>query len=128
MNRAQTYEALGKYPAAIADYKTVTEIDAEYWLPHNNLAFIYAACEQDDLRDGAQSLKHAQLAFDLQPTKYWVNYGALAVAYAELGQFDKAIEMQKEAMERAPDAQKVIAKRRLRLFNEGQPYRRTAEK
>lgn len=128
INRGQMHEALKNYPAAIADYKKAIEIEPEYWIPHGNLAFLYAACEDDEIRDGTLSLQHAQQAFDLLPTKYWVNYAAMAVAYAELGQFDKAIEMQRQVMELVPDAQKREAARRLSLFNEGQPYRRSSKK
>lgn len=127
INRAQTYEAMHNYTAAIADYKQAIELDPEYWLPYNNLAFLYAASEQEEFRDGRKSLENAQLASERLPTQYWVNYAAFAVAYAELKQFDNAIEMQTIALERAPDEAKKIAQRRLRLFNEGEPYRRTPE-
>ncbi|WP_339730576.1 tetratricopeptide repeat protein [uncultured Gimesia sp.] len=128
INRGQMHEALKNYPAAIADYKKAIEIDAEYWLPHNNLAFLYAANEQDKFRDGAQALEHAQKSFDLLPTKYWVNYNALAVAHAETGQFEKAIELQNQALQIMPESDRIEAARRLKLFKAGKPYRRSAEK
>jgi len=128
INRGQMHEALKNYPAAIADYKKAIEIDPDSWLPHNNLAFLYAASEQDELRNGAQALEHAQKASDLLPTKYWLTYSALAVAYAETGQFEKAIEMQSQAQQLIPESDRIEAARRLKLFKEGKPYRRSADK
>ncbi|MFK7776972.1 MAG: hypothetical protein QM501_02460 [Gimesia sp.] len=128
LNRASMHETMNNETAAIADYKKALEIEPDYWLTHNNLAFLYASCEQDGIRDGSLSLKHAQKALDLLPTKYWVNYSTMAVAYAEKGQFDKAIEMQKKARDRAPSAQKMNTIRRLKLFTDGKPYRHNADK
>ena len=128
INRGQIHEALENYSAAIADYKKAIELEPEYWLPHNNLAFLLAVCERAEHRDGSQSLKHAQQAFKLLPTKYWVNYSALAVAYAETGQFEKAIEMQNQALELAPKSQQTESARRVRLYQKGEPYRRSSKK
>ncbi len=128
INRAQINESLNNFAAAITDYKKAIEIEPEYWLPHNNLAFLLAACESEEIRNGSQALKYAQQSFDLLPTKFWVNYGALAVAYAEAGQFEKAIEMQKQTVLRAPEKQKDNATQRFRLFSESKPYRRSSEK
>ncbi|MCA9005164.1 MAG: hypothetical protein KDA70_07795 [Planctomycetaceae bacterium] len=128
INKALLHESQRNYPAAIADYKKAIEIEPDYWLPFNNLAFLLAGCEQDEIRDGAQALEYAQQSFDLLPTKYWVSYAALAASYAETGQFEEAANMQREASNHAPESQKVEANRRLSLFRAGTPYRRTPEK
>lgn len=127
-NRAQMHEALKNYTAAIADYKKAIKIEPEYWLAHNNLAFLLGGCEKEEVRDGSLSLKHAQKAFDLLPIKYWVNYSAMAVAYAEIGEFEKAVEMQRTALRIAPKSEKDELARRMTLFSEGKPYRRSANK
>ena len=126
IRRAQSNEQMGEYEPAIADYKRVIEIDPVNWKPHTCLAIVYGASEQDEFRNAPQSLQHAQQAFDMLPTRYWVMYGALAVAYAAQGEFDKAIEFQKEALARAPTMEKNAVNRRLQLFNEGKPYIRSA--
>ncbi|MCA9020450.1 MAG: tetratricopeptide repeat protein, partial [Planctomycetaceae bacterium] len=128
INMALIHESQRNYPAAIVDYKKAIEIEPDYWLPFNNLAFLLAGCEQDEIRDGAQALEYAQQSFDLLPTKYWVSYAALAASYAETGQFEEAANMQREASNHAPESQKVEANRRLSLFRAGTPYRRTPEK
>ncbi|MCA9015516.1 MAG: tetratricopeptide repeat protein, partial [Planctomycetaceae bacterium] len=123
VNRGQVQEALKNYTAALADYKKAIEIDPEYWLPHNNLAFLYAGSEIDEFRKGDQATQHAQQAFELLPTKYWVTYSALAVAHAATGNFEKAIEMQNQALKLIPETGQAEARRRLKLFQEGKPYR-----
>ncbi|WP_278471124.1 tetratricopeptide repeat protein [Gimesia maris] len=127
VNRGLIHESQQNYSAAIADYKKAIEIEPDFWLPYNNLAYLLAGCEQAEIRDGAQALKYAQQSFDLLPTKYWVNYAALAVAFAESGQFKEAADMQRQASELAPESQKVEANRRWSLFNKGEPYRRAPE-
>jgi len=47
----------------------------------------------------------------------------LAAAYAESGQFDKAVESQEKAIELAPDDEKADFETRLKLYQEGKPYR-----
>ncbi|QDU53068.1 tetratricopeptide repeat protein [Gimesia panareensis] len=128
MSRGQAHEALKDDKAALADYQRALEIDPDYWLAHNNLTYIYAASEQEEFRDKAKALQHAQRAFDLQPTKFWGNYGAMAVAYAANGQFEKAIEMQNQVLRLGPESQRLETVRRLSLFREGKPYLRSAEK
>lgn len=125
ISRAQEFERLGRYESAIADYQRVIELDPENWIPHKCLAMAYGASEDEKIRDSALSLQHAQRAYDLLPTRYWGIYGALAVAYAAQGEFDKAIEFQKETLERAPTMEKNAVNRRLRQFNEGKPYIRS---
>ncbi|QDV20968.1 Tetratricopeptide repeat protein [Gimesia panareensis] len=128
MSRGQAHEALKNDKAALADYQRALEIDPDYWLAHNNLTYIYAASEQEEFRDKAAALQHAQRAFDLQPTKFWGNYSAMAVAYAANGQFEKAIEMQNQVLRLGPESQRLETVRRLSLFREGKPYLRSAEK
>lgn len=127
MNRGQIHEALKDYAAARADYQRALKIDPGFWHAHNNLAFLYAASEFEEFRDKAAALKHAQQAFDAQPTPFWINHAALAVAYAANGQFEKAIEMQNEVTSEGPDSEQGESMRRLRLFKAGQPYLRKAK-
>jgi len=127
INRAQVNEKRKQYSAAIADYKKAIEIDPEFWLPYHNLAFLLAACENDEIRNGTLAVEYAQKSNDLLPTKYWVNYGALAAAYAEAGQFEKAKKTQQQAVIHAPEKEKDSASKRFRLYNAGKPYRRTTE-
>lgn len=128
INRAAVHEGMHNYPAALADYNKALEIEPNYWLTHNNLAFLYAGCLGDEFRNGSLALKHAQKALDLLPTKYWINYSAMAAAYAEKGEFDKAIEMQKKARDDAPSSHKLKTIYRLKMYRDEKPYRRDGVK
>jgi tetratricopeptide (TPR) repeat protein len=56
----------------------------------------------------------------------WKDFAILdtiAAAYAEAGKFDKAVEWQEKAIKLAPDDQKEDFGTRLKLYQEGKPYR-----
>lgn len=127
LNRGQIHVDLKDDAAAITDYKKTLEIDPDFWLAHNNLALVYATSEFEEWRDADLALKHAQQAFDLLPTKLWLNYDTLAAAYAAKGDFKKAIELENQILKRWPDSHTPEAKHRISLFKEGKPYQRTPE-
>lgn len=128
LNRGQTHVELNDDAAAIADYKKALEIDPNFWLAHNNLALVYATSEIAEWRDADLALKHAQKAFDLLPTKLWLNYDTLAAAYAAKGNFKKAIELENQILKHWPDTRALEAKHRISLFKEGKPYQRKPKK
>jgi tetratricopeptide (TPR) repeat protein len=47
----------------------------------------------------------------------------LAAAYAEAGDFDKAVQWQEKAIELAPEEAKNHYRSRLDLYKSGRPYR-----
>jgi len=51
----------------------------------------------------------------------------LAAAYAEAGEFDKAVEWQTKARDLAPENQKADYQTRVDLYRAGKPYRRENE-
>ncbi|MCK4277050.1 MAG: tetratricopeptide repeat protein [Phycisphaerae bacterium] len=93
----------------------------------NNLAWILATCPDDSLRDGPQALKLAQAV--CKGTEYKnPNYmDALSAAYAETGQFDKAVATAQRALQMAATAKKKRLVRkfqgRLKLYQQGKPLR-----
>ena len=91
---------------------------------HNNLAWLLATFRDAGLRDGARALVHAQLAVEAQPSA--THLDTLAAAYAETGQFDRAVETQREALAAllAADAdERAGLERRLKAYKRAQPWR-----
>ena len=91
---------------------------------HNNLAWLLATFRDAGLRDGARALVHAQLAVEAQPSS--THLDTLAAAYAETGQFDRAVETQREAIAAllaADMGEQVGLERRLQAYQRAQPWR-----
>jgi len=95
----------------LGDYKTAIEIidqhlkrspDAAWAL--NAKAYILCSAGDDTYRNGKEALKLAEKALkNIPPQGKNAVMDTLACAYAELGQFDKAIEIQKEVIAKRPE-------------------------
>ena len=75
----------------------------------------------EKIRDGKRALEAAQKAYEL--AKGPNELATLAATYAELDEFDKAVEWQTKAIELAPKAQKDQYQQRLKLYQDKKPYR-----
>jgi Flp pilus assembly protein TadD len=92
----------------------------------NNLAWLEAACPLADLRDGHRAIKLATEACELTQWKDPLMIDTLAAAYAETGQFDKAVQTQQKATDLAELARprdREGLRQRLKVYQEGKPYR-----
>src|SRR5207248_2876355 len=91
----------------------------------NNRAYLLATTLNDKVRDGRKALEDATKACELTS---WSNPGyldTLAVAYAEVGDFERAIQWQKKALEDAAFEKEwgENARAQLSLFRQRKPYR-----
>jgi cytochrome c-type biogenesis protein CcmH/NrfG len=67
----------------------------------NNLAWILATDSNAELRDGAEAVRLAERACELASGRQTVFIGTLAAAYAESGQFEKAVTTAQRACDLA---------------------------
>jgi tetratricopeptide (TPR) repeat protein len=96
--RGNSHANMGKYDNATADWKQAIEIDPDYWIGHNNLAWIYLEIYQDY----GQTVAHAGRVIDLVPElAAGYRYRALANRDLEGGNpaaavadLDRAIEIE----------------------------------
>ena len=123
-NRAYAAEKQGDYQQAIDDYMEALRLAPLYADALNNLAWLLATCPDETLRDGKRAVEFAQGAGKLAAWKESYYYGTLAAAYAETGEFDKAVESQRKAIELADDSDKADLRERLALYEAGMPYYR----
>jgi tetratricopeptide (TPR) repeat protein len=126
-NLANAYRTTGQIADAVELYERILKMDSNMILAANNLAWIRATHPDATLRNGDEAVR---LAEDLcQKTKFQQpSYlDTLAVAYAEAGQFEKAVQTAQRAIALATQAgdQRAAAEmqRRLELFGRKQPYR-----
>jgi tetratricopeptide (TPR) repeat protein len=126
-NLANAYRTNGRITDAVELYERILKLDSNMVLAANNLAWIRATHPTATLRNGAEAVR---LAEDLcQKTKFEQPsfLDTLAVAYAEAGLFEKAVQTAQRAITLATQAgdRRAAAEmqRRLALFEQKQPYR-----
>jgi tetratricopeptide (TPR) repeat protein len=90
-NVLSAYDALPHYEAALA-------IDPDSSLPLNKLARILATAPDDSLRNGARAVTLAERANRIIGARDPIYLRTLAVAYAEAGRFDDAIQTAERAL------------------------------
>ena len=90
----------------------------------NSLAWIMATCEESTVRDGTSAVAYAEKAVVKTNRKNPGYLDTLAAAYAEAGEFAKAIGAESEAI--ALSKEEALRKRfsdRLKLYQSNTPYR-----
>ena len=87
----------GQAHEAMEYLKKAMEIDPEHPEDYNNLAWLLATSSNADVRDGRHAMELAKHACQLTDFKQTMFVGTLAAAYAEAGQFDKAIATAQKA-------------------------------
>jgi tetratricopeptide (TPR) repeat protein len=124
-NRAVAYVKKKEFAKAIADYEKAVELKPDVAFPHNGLAWLLCTATDDKARDGKKALLHATKACELTDYKNGGYLDTLAAAYAETGDFAKAVEWQEKALKAGdfPLADLEAAKKRLELFKAKKPYR-----
>lgn len=112
---------------AIVHYKKALEIAPRSVSAQNNLAWILATSSNASLRNGAQALDLARQANQLSGGANPVVLRSLAAAYAEVGQFSKAVEVAQEAIrlagERGYSALGATLQEEVALYQADLPYR-----
>jgi tetratricopeptide (TPR) repeat protein len=86
-------------------------------------AWLLATSTDDSHRDDKQAIEAATKVCELT---FWKDDDALdhlAAAYAESGDFAKAVQWQTKALEFAPPAKRPMLELRLDMYSDGKPYR-----
>jgi Flp pilus assembly protein TadD len=117
----------GEVEAAVVHYQRALQLKPDYAGAANNLAWVLATSPNDSTRNGARAVELAQRANQLSGGGNLVILRTLAAAYAEAGQFPKAVETARQAFELAgAEANKAFAdvlQSEIRLYQAGTPLR-----
>jgi Flp pilus assembly protein TadD len=114
----------GDVDGALAEFHGALRLDPNSVGAHNNLAWLLAV-GPDRVRDAKRAVEHATRACELTEWKKMDCIDTLAAAYAEAGEFDRAVEYQKKALS-FPDLSEADGRSgrdRLRLYLRKVPYR-----
>ena len=123
--RGWAFGQKGDLAKAIADYRDAARLAPHSDLFNNDLAWVLATCPTDSLRNGKEAEALARKACELTHWKKWQCLGTLAAACAELGDFELAVQYQKQALSLAnlPEKDRAEESQRLSSYERHQPWR-----
>jgi len=120
---SECYEKLSAFEQAIKSYEKCLALKPNSALALTKLAIIYGTCKDAKFRDGDKAVKLATRACELTKYEHYLCISGLAAGYAECGDFEKAIEYQKKAIELAGDDFKGEYEKRLAAYKANKPWR-----
>jgi tetratricopeptide (TPR) repeat protein len=116
----------GKINEAITHFEEVLRLKPNWVEPMNNLAWLLAASKESTIHNPDKAVRLARQACELTNYKKPDLLDTLSVAYAATGDFSKAIETAKKALELCQSSEQNTLKKeienRLVLYKAGRPY------
>lgn len=127
-NRGYARERSRDPAKAVKDYDKALRVNPDYPDAHGNTAWILATSPDPRMRNGSKAVEYALIEAKQEEMQNASDLDTLAAAYAEVGNFDAAIETQKEAVSLAEsEEERAEFSTRLALFQNGKPYREEAD-
>lgn len=132
--RGDTFLAIKDYTKAIADFEKALKLAPKDQDERsgilNNLSWTLSTSLTDDVRDGKRALELGLEACELTDYKKPHILSTLAAAYAEVGEFDKAVEWAGKAVElgtenKEPQLEQL--KEELESYRKKEPWREKTE-
>ena len=121
----------GETADAIEHYEKALKIFPRSLSALTNLAWLLATCSDGSLRDGKKALELARQANQLSGGTNTIVLRTLAAAYAESGEFGRAIETARTAMQLArmhgDGSLAMELEQQIGLYRLGSPYREMAK-
>jgi tetratricopeptide (TPR) repeat protein len=131
--RGDTKLGLGDHQAAIEDLEKALELtpeDDDKSGLFNNLSWVLATSPNDELRDGKRALEYALEACKLTNYEKPHILSTLAAAYAESGDFEKAIEWSTKGVDLARETDEEHLEQlegELKSYQDKKPWREKTE-
>ncbi|MBA3649908.1 MAG: tetratricopeptide repeat protein [Chthoniobacterales bacterium] len=126
-NLAVALLAQGRLAEAVREWRETLRLQPERVASELSLAWVLATSPETEIRHGNEALQLAQKAFRVAAGNNPMVFRVLAAAYAEIGQYPKAIETATEGAQRAEtEGQPALAQllqADLMLYQQGIPLR-----
>jgi tetratricopeptide (TPR) repeat protein len=124
-DRGYYLESLGRYREALADYQYAIELYRDDPLAWNNYASVLSMAPYANLRNGKEAVKAAVMAIKLagDDDMRSVSLDTLGSAWAEAGNFEKAIKSSEAALKYAHKLDKAPILERIELYKSGKLFR-----
>src|SRR5579862_691281 len=124
VNRGRVLSLMGRGFEAISSFRGALNIDPKRADAASALAWILATSPGDKLRNGAEAVTLAEKACELTQRRNPLMLDTLAAAYAEAGQFEKAVATEESALKLNPnDALAKEIRGHLEMFKAGKAVR-----
>jgi tetratricopeptide (TPR) repeat protein len=122
VRRAICAAKAGQLERAAMDLREATLLNPVSMTDYTTLAWLLATCPIKSVRDGTRAVAFAQKA--LKENESAETYDILAAAYAEMGNFQKAQNLLREAIKKFPESPRIpVMRERLELFKQKKPFR-----
>lgn len=121
----ERYLASGQFTNAVAICRQAILSNPNDDWSYNQLAWIQATCSEAAIRDGKEAVAAARKACVLTAWKQWSWIDTLAAAYAEAGDFKRALEFEEQALRTGPPGQadQKGIRERIALYRQSRPFR-----
>lgn len=112
-----------QFELAIHELQEVLKLEPDHLRALQNYAVLLTGAHDDSLRNGDDALVVAEKLGSQLGNNHWFVLSIQAAAHAELGDFQKAVELAAQSLEAAPEDQKAGRARRLEQFRQRRPFR-----
>lgn len=119
-NRAGIWQDRQQYAAAIKDYQRAIELNPMSPIALNDLAWLYATCQDADYRNPQAAVLHAKQACELTKSQDANLLDTLATAYQANHQIEMAVKTLDLAIQNADDQTKAELKKKRSEFRKMQ--------
>lgn len=127
IKRAEVNQRTGHYDLALAELTHIINLHPRIHtdaLARSSRAWLYATCPEPAFRNGQQAVADASMACKIDSWDTWDYIDTLAAAYAETGDFEKALKFEQKAMRKTKDADTIKGmQERLALYQQHRPFR-----
>lgn len=117
------YES-GEFQKALRDYKKAILLNPNSDRAYNGVGWLKATCPDQAMRNAKEAIEAAKTACELTDWEQWQCINTLAAAYAEAGDFEKAIAYQSQVLstDQVSEDDRNDMRQRLSLYRQGMPY------
>ncbi len=122
-NRGDAYRSMADWEKAANDFRQAITLDKQFGRGYQSAAWLMATCPDARFRNPALAVRSAEKAIQVDGSGEYIYLDTLAAALANSGQFERAQQVQQQAIQLAPPDNVGPLKQRLLLYAARKPYR-----